>query len=863
MNEPARTRVCRYACEAVMLAMACLAPWAFGATDAWAELGLNIGLALVVVLGFLGQLDAGRPGLRINTPSLALAGLVVLGLAQAAPIPDAALRWASPATASLRASLVPMTPERVVGDPNPPVPLPPSTIGQDPEAALRMAMRLAAAWLLFQGVLGLSPGAAPLRRFGLATMINATVMSLFSLIQMLTWNGKIYWIRPSPAASSGPFITHSHLAAYLNLGLGFALAALLAPGSSSGSGRGVNARLWPAYSAGLIAIGILASLSRNGFLGMLVGLAVIVLVLRPRARQLGLALGIASVLIGLLLLVLGDEVPYRERIMTLLGSKAYNDRMQIWADALRIWPHYPVLGTGLASFPVVMPRFSRHTQHLGNVFFGHAENEYIEWLVEGGLVGFGLYLTLVVGVVGLAWRALKAARSPGERALILGACFGGIAILVESVGDFALDVPGVTVSVVILCGHLTRLGLEARGATAAEGASASAAPSFLSALSPASLTAPILGIFLLLQGIALARSEAAYQASGRTWPGRGQPVRASADYGIAQLRYQRDQVERALLLRPNWAEGYQELGMIYLGLFEVTNEQYLRTVIADPAARAWISRNLILHGQVHGELAGKTEEIQKLIATEGVQAYLVPAARAFLEARRCCYLLPLPHAELAAMDYLLEGAAPPDVLVERALRLSGANSPLLVLVEQLALQLADPDLLIRIMRRELSFQGVDWPRLASWVGLILPPDLILARVVPNGRFAILFGDYLYSAPENRAIRERFVREGLRRLPSDQGLSPAAKLHLEARAWAALGDRTQARDRMDAALMRAPRMIEWRKELVEWLIRWGQLEDARGQALIGVALTPDRPEAKQAMELANEALARGGPAVDTP
>src|SRR2546423_14129243 len=175
-----------------MLSMACLAPWAFGAVGAWAELGIDIGVALIALFGFVAGRGATRADSRPDVPSLALAGLALLALAQAAPLPEGLLARVSPATASLRAELVPRTPERVLTDPGPTVPLPAATVGQDPEAALGMAMRLAAAWLLFQGVLGLEAGSGPLRRFPVATTVNATLMALFSLVQVLTWDGKMY-----------------------------------------------------------------------------------------------------------------------------------------------------------------------------------------------------------------------------------------------------------------------------------------------------------------------------------------------------------------------------------------------------------------------------------------------------------------------------------------------------------------------------------------------------------------------------------------------------------------------------------------------------------------------------------------------
>src|SRR5947209_5966376 len=83
------------------------------------------------------------------------------------------------------------------------------------------------AWILFQAVLGLDRPLPAFRRFGVATAVNACLLAVFSVIQWLTWNGKVYWVRDAPRPdlswySGGPFACHNHLAAYLNVGLGFA-----------------------------------------------------------------------------------------------------------------------------------------------------------------------------------------------------------------------------------------------------------------------------------------------------------------------------------------------------------------------------------------------------------------------------------------------------------------------------------------------------------------------------------------------------------------------------------------------------------------------------------------------------------------
>ena len=220
-------------------------------------------------------------------PSLALGGLAALAIAQATPLPAGFLGWLDPVTAALRGDLLPAQPEVVLGDPAAPVAFPPRTVSLEPGVTVQAAVRLAAAWVLFQGVLGLTGGFAGLRRLGLVLAGNATLMALVGLVQALTWNGNLLWIRPLPNGSAwssgGPFACHSHFAEYLNLGLGFALGSLLARGEDGllrGSGGrppqslrvrlldrlrgGRVGHLWAAYAAGVLVVGIVTSQSRGG-----------------------------------------------------------------------------------------------------------------------------------------------------------------------------------------------------------------------------------------------------------------------------------------------------------------------------------------------------------------------------------------------------------------------------------------------------------------------------------------------------------------------------------------------------------------------------------------------------------------------
>jgi hypothetical protein len=835
-----------------MLGMACLAPWAFGAVEAWAGLVLDGGILLLAMLSTARAWCSGKEIVRFSVPGLALGLITALAMFQAMPLPARLLRGIAPATAAHLSAVSPAAPESVLGDLKPPVGLPPPALSQNPEASIQTAARLAAAWILFHCVLGLEKGSRAAHRFGCAVAANAALLALYSTIQLLTWNGKIYWLRASPSGSAGPFVCHSHLAAYLNLGLGFVLVRLFAPRRPKGRMAHHDAPILAVYAAALIVVGILASLSRNGFVGAMVALALAVALTRPRFAQFGAALIVLLALIGLMLHVAGGDIPYLPRLQTLMGVHPYAERGRIWADAIGAWRDYPVWGTGFGTFSAAAAPYFRD---ISGVHYVHAENEYLEWLVEGGVIGAALALTGVIGLAVLARRAAVAANVRDGRTFVLGAVLGGMTILTESAGDFALHIPGVALTVVILCAHLCKLGLEAQEQ---QQPGLLANPNRTAADLLNLLAFPGLALVVLFHGIALARSEAAGRASGHP-PLASSPGSASGSaepLGREHLERTRTALESALAFRPDWAEGHQQLGLTLLKLYEVRTAEELRPAIADPAERGVLANVLWLHAQLHARPAGAAPRDRELLASRTVRSCLIPAAREFLEARRCCPVLPIPHAELAALDYLLKGGESSAVMAARAFRLAGSNAAVISLCGQLALQADDPQLLAQVLKKRLAGAIGGWEDVALEASLFFTPEQIFSQIVPTGHLAVLFAGYLYPTPEDRAARDRFLRAAIQRLPSDQALSPAQRAYWEARAWALIGNRDRAGSRMLDALALEPRQALWRRELVEWYIDWGRPREAHEQALIGLEMAPTDGESKRAWDLSVDILARG-------
>ncbi|MFA6317929.1 MAG: tetratricopeptide repeat protein, partial [Elusimicrobiota bacterium] len=87
-----------------------------------------------------------------------------------------------------------------------------------------------------------------------------------------------------------------------------------------------------------------------------------------------------------------------------------NFRLFTWEATWEMIQTQPFLGTGVGSFPPIYPAFRRppifHIEGKHNTETDHSENEYIEQLFDNGILGFGVFIWLVLSSLVVGFRAL-------------------------------------------------------------------------------------------------------------------------------------------------------------------------------------------------------------------------------------------------------------------------------------------------------------------------------------------------------------------------------------------------------------------------------------------------------------------------
>jgi O-antigen ligase len=276
------------------------------------------------------------------------------------------------------------------------------------------------------------------------------------------------WAAPE-ANAAGAFANPNHFANWIYV------AALLALGWSLRNGLPMHsARLCPmpaseryfndtlfllcaVFFSMVLAV---ASASRGGWLAFLVGLVVWVILLakRTRSRTRWLIICIAAAAGFCLVLVAGGAL-FRKLAVTSSHLTTGVTKFDLWAQSLHLWRKFPLLGIGWGTFGSV---FDYYKPFEGNATAFHAENDYLQCLVETGLTGalvFGILLWCGIGAsLRLAWR-----RRLAEPELVFGAIAGLVAFAVHAVFEFVSQVPANCLLVAALFGFVLGSRDQARG----------------------------------------------------------------------------------------------------------------------------------------------------------------------------------------------------------------------------------------------------------------------------------------------------------------------------------------------------------------------------------------------------------------
>jgi O-antigen ligase len=291
-------------------------------------------------------------------------------------------------------------------------------------------------------------GAIALSAYGFA-------LATFSLIQDITSNGKLYWIC-SPRFGGwiyGPYVNHNHYAGLMEMLFPIPLIIFLSPRVQRPH------KIMAVIASAVMASTIFLCGSRGGMLAFAVQIALlasIFLRLRERGRT-ALAVGVFLVLsFAFLAWIGGGELVHRmARITSETRTELSGElRLKIDGDCLKMFAQKPITGWGLGVFAEVYPQFR---SFYSNLAIDQAHNDYFQFLVETGAVGFAIIIWFLFSVYRMAIMKLRVLAADLNTEVALASLLGVTGILVHSLVDFNLQIPANALLFLVMC---TAAGME-------------------------------------------------------------------------------------------------------------------------------------------------------------------------------------------------------------------------------------------------------------------------------------------------------------------------------------------------------------------------------------------------------------------
>jgi len=440
--------------RALLVAGIAWGAFAFGAVYPWAYWPLAIAAIAVALAGLAAPAAIVWRTLDLTAVTLTLAIFLAAAAAQLVPLPAATIHAISPETPAVVAQLdlsVQLNPASAR----------PLTI--DPVRTRRGLLVIASLASLIVGAARLFSivGAADT---AWAIVVLGVLLALTGIIQRPLFTGKIYgfWTPLEGGAPFGPFVNKNHFAGWMLMAIPVAIG-LLCNDVSRGL-RGVppvwrERVLWlssPQASRLLLLMGAAAVMTLSLFLtmsrsGMAAGAVAIVCVALTSRRDVvrGKKIVALAIVSALLVMVIGWVGPGTIGSRFSSGNpRDVNGRTLAWKDAIEVARNYPIAGTGLNTYDVAMIFYQRFNRPMR---YSQAHNDYLQLAAEGGLLLTVPAAIAIVVFVRAVRRRFTQETSASTYWIRRGAVAGVLAIALQDIVEFSLQMPGNAFLFAVLC----------------------------------------------------------------------------------------------------------------------------------------------------------------------------------------------------------------------------------------------------------------------------------------------------------------------------------------------------------------------------------------------------------------------------
>jgi hypothetical protein len=205
--------------------------------------------------------------------------------------------------------------------------------------------------------------------------------------------------------------------------------------------------LLTAAAVAVMGIAVVTTTSRSGLIALFA--STLLLAVWMTARQPSKARKVVTAGYVAALLTVAASWGQIDRVLTRFERAPEDPRLQIWQDTLQVIHDFPLTGTGLNTYGIAMLHYQQKAD------FGtrniEAHNDYLQLAAEGGLLlGIPALIVLLL-FVREVWRRFREREDDASTYwLRVGAVTGMIAVAIQEVTDFTLQMPGAAVLFVVL-----------------------------------------------------------------------------------------------------------------------------------------------------------------------------------------------------------------------------------------------------------------------------------------------------------------------------------------------------------------------------------------------------------------------------
>lgn len=211
------------------------------------------------------------------------------------------------------------------------------------------------------------------------------------------------------------------LSEYLLLIMPFAAACVL-------TGKTWWQKLFFGCCLAAMAVCMIVTFSRGGYLGLILAAAIFLFMLDARLILVGV--------IALVVIYFALPHTVTDRFASIGnkqdGSTSY--RVYIWMGTLSMLKDYwfTGIGPGTAAFNIVYPAYSFNT-----IAAPHAHNLFLQLICDSGVVGIGLFLMLLVSFYKMTCGAFSRSRDKASRIYLVAAVSSVSAFLLQGLTDYS------------------------------------------------------------------------------------------------------------------------------------------------------------------------------------------------------------------------------------------------------------------------------------------------------------------------------------------------------------------------------------------------------------------------------------------